>query len=193
MHALKNTGASGVDLQKTTEASVGFPPVSAANARVLVLGSLPGVRSLEETRYYAQPRNAFWRIMGELYGAAPELPYADRLQRLLDARVALWDVVASAVRPGSLDSNIARATVVVNDFAAFFAGHRQIGLICFNGQAAEKLFRRHVLPELGALVPNDRMILPSTSPANAGMPYAEKLRQWRSAMAEFSSQRAPEE
>ena len=149
---------------------------------MLVLGSLPGVRSLQEVRYYAQPRNAFWRIMGELYGAAPELAYENRLQCLTDARVALWDVVASAVRPGSLDSNIDRESVVANDFATFFAAHPEIRRICFNGQAAEKLFRTHVLPELEASVPADRLILPSTSPANAGMTYAEKLRHWRSAM-----------
>ena len=166
---------------KTSDASVGFPPVSAADARVLVLGSLPGVRSLEQSRYYAQPRNAFWRIMGELYGAEPELPYSARLQCLVDARVALWDVVASAVRPGSLDSNIARETVIVNDFADFFAAHRQIRRICFNGQAAAKLFKKHVLAELEDLVPTDRLILPSTSPANAGIPYAEKLRHCASA------------
>lgn len=167
---------------RQTEASSGFPPVSKSDARVLVLGSLPGVRSLERTQYYAQPQNAFWRIMGELVGAAPELPYAERLERLVASRVALWDVVAAAVRPGSLDSNIVKDTVVVNDFASFFAAHRHIERICFNGQAAERLFRRHVLPQIGSVVPASLLILPSTSPANAGTPYAEKLSRWRSAL-----------
>ncbi len=165
-----------------SDASAGFPPVSDGDARVLVLGSLPGVRSLEQTQYYAQPQNAFWRIMGELVGAAPELPYEQRLQRLVQARIALWDVVAEAVRPGSLDSSIVSATVVVNDFGSFFAAHEHIERICFNGQTAEKLFRRHVVSELGSLVPQTRLVLPSTSPANAGVSYAEKLRRWRSAL-----------
>jgi hypoxanthine-DNA glycosylase len=162
-----------------TEASSGFPPVSAADARVLILGSLPGVRSLERTQYYAQPRNNFWRIMGELIGASPELPYEERLQRLTDSRIALWDVVASAVRRGSLDSNIVRETVVVNDFGGFFADHSELECICFNGQTAAKLFSRYVLPVPGIVVPRSRLTLPSTSPAHAGMPYAEKLRHWR--------------
>jgi TDG/mug DNA glycosylase family protein len=174
-----DSGGSAVTRSNQTETSRGFGPVSTADARILVLGSLPGVRSLEQTQYYAQPQNAFWRIMGELVGAAPDLPYTDRLNRLLDARIALWDVVAAAVRPGSLDSRIINDTVVVNDFAAFLASHRKIERICFNGQAAEKLFRRHVLPVPGLPVPQCRLILPSTSPANARMPYPEKLRRWR--------------
>ena len=167
---------------QSTDAANGFPPVSASNARILVLGSLPGVRSLECVQYYAQPRNVFWRIMGELVGAMPELAYEERLNCLLEAGVALWDVVASAVRPGSLDANIVSDTVIVNDFAAFFQLHSHIEKICFNGQAAEKMFRRHVLSEPAIGVPENRVILPSTSPANAAMPYAEKLRHWRRAL-----------
>jgi hypoxanthine-DNA glycosylase len=169
-----------------TEASQGFPPVSAADARVLVLGSLPGERSLQEAQYYAQPRNVFWRVMGELCGASPDLSYAERLRRLVGARIALWDVIATAVRPGSLDARIVKETVVVNDFAAFFAAHANIERICFNGRTAEKLFMQHVLPKLGSVVPDSRLVLPSTSPAHAGMPYSEKLRRWRAALADVS-------
>ena len=160
-----------------TEPVAGFAPVSAADARVLVLGSLPGVASLQQAQYYAQPRNAFWRIMGELFGASPQLPYAIRLQRLIDARVALWDVVAAAQRPGSLDSSIRRASVQVNDFAAFFAAHPCIERICFNGRTAAELFERRVRPQLDAAPPG--VVLPSTSPAHAGMSWEEKLRRWR--------------
>jgi TDG/mug DNA glycosylase family protein len=166
----------------TTERSQGFPPVSGPDARVLVLGSLPGVRSLEASRYYAQPRNAFWRIMGELYGAWPSLDYPDRLERLVAARVALWDVVAAAVRPGSLDAKIRRDSVEVNDFAAFLDAHPSIERICFNGATAAELFRRRVLPGLGARAPRGMHVLPSTSPAHAGMPFAEKLHLWRCAL-----------
>lgn len=165
-----------------SDPSCSFAPVSRADARILVLGSLPGTRSLAESRYYAQPRNAFWKIMGELCQAPPELPYPRRLQRLCEARIALWDVVASAVRPGSLDSNIRRASVEVNDFGAFLAAHRQIERICFNGRTAAELFRRHVVPRLGDDMPA-MFVLPSTSPAHAGMPYARKLQRWREGMS----------
>jgi hypoxanthine-DNA glycosylase len=155
--------------------SVGFPPVAAADARVLILGSLPGAMSLARREYYAQPRNAFWPIMGALVGAAPGLPYPARLERLMAARIALWDVCASGFRPGSLDSAIRPGSVVANDFAAFFAGHREIGLVCFNGAKAAELFSRLVGRELAVR----RVVLPSTSPAHAGMPLAMKLERWR--------------
>jgi hypoxanthine-DNA glycosylase len=160
--------------------SVGFPPVADPRARVLVLGSLPGPVSLRERQYYAQPRNAFWRIMGVLFGAAQERPYEDRLRRLLRHRVALWDVCASADRPGALDAAIRRASVVPNDLATFFVTHRELRLICFNGQAAADLYRRRVLPGLPAELQVLRHeVLPSTSPAYAAMTFERKLERWR--------------
>lgn len=178
MRVSSGSGRSAALPHSVIESSQGFGPVCAPNARVLVLGSLPGVRSLQQTQYYAQPRNAFWKIMGELCGASPQLPYAVRLQMLVRARIALWDVVAAAQRPGSLDSSIRRASVEVNDFAGFFAAHPQIELICFNGRTAADLFTRRVAPLLRSAAP-PTVVLPSTSPAHAGMPYAEKLRRWR--------------
>ena len=159
--------------------SHGFPAVADAQARVLVLGSLPGQVSLREQQYYAQPQNAFWKIMGELFGAFPALPYAERLQVLMAHRVALWDVCASAERPGSLDGSIRPASVVPNDFAQLFSSHRRIELICFNGQKAASLYRRMVLPALPRTAKViQRETLPSTSPAFAGMPFEEKLARW---------------
>jgi hypoxanthine-DNA glycosylase len=160
--------------------SEGFPPVARADARILILGSLPGVRSIEAQQYYAQPRNAFWRIMGELVGAGPELGYAARLERLETSRIALWDVAAAAVRPGSLDAAIVHASVEANDFAGFFADHGRIERIFFNGAKAAELYRRLVLPGLAesdAALPRER--LPSTSPAHAGLAYPQKLEAWR--------------
>ena len=165
--------------------SSGFPPVANRDARLLILGSLPGVRSIEEQQYYAQPQNAFWRIMGEIFGAKRELSYARRLAKLRASGIALWDVAAVAERPGSLDSAIVHASVQANDFAGFFEAHRRIGLICFNGAKAAELYRRLVLPTLDeqrASIPTQRM--PSTSPAHAAMPYAKKLEAWRS-VSEF--------
>ena len=160
--------------------SEGFPPVADPRARVLVLGSLPGPVSLRERHYYAQPRNAFWRIMGVLFGAAQARPYEDRLKILLRHRVALWDVCASAHRPGALDAAIRRASVVPNDLAAFFVTHRKLRLICFNGQAAAEMYRRRVLPGLPAELQALRSeVLPSTSPAHAAMTFEQKLERWR--------------
>ena len=165
--------------------SVGFPPVAAADARVLVLGSLPGRMSLEMRQYYAQPHNAFWKIMGRLFGAGPEFPYERRLELLRVHRVAVWDVLAACERAGSLDSAIVASSVVVNDFAAFFAAHHEIRLICFNGSKAAELYRRRVLPGLGAeIAALETRQLPSTSPAHASRSFADKLAQWSAALRE---------
>jgi hypoxanthine-DNA glycosylase len=150
---------------------------------VLVLGTLPGAASLACGRYYAQPRNAFWRIMGELAGAGPDRPYAERLARLVARRIALWDVCAAAMRRGSADAAIRHATVVPNDFAGFLRAHASIALICFNGAAAGALFRRHVAPVLDARAAAiRRIVLPSTSPAHAAMPFEKKLAAWGAAL-----------
>lgn len=161
----------------------GFPPVVGAEPRVMILGSLPGQRSLAERQYYAQPQNAFWRIMGALADAGPELAYATRLERLKARSIAVWDVLASGQRPGSLDSAIVKSTAAVNDFAGFFARHRGIELICFNGKTAAGLYARHVLP---ILTPGSaaitRVDLPSTSPAYASLRFEEKLARWSEAL-----------
>ncbi|MDH3508247.1 MAG: DNA-deoxyinosine glycosylase [Gammaproteobacteria bacterium] len=176
--------SSSQDRQRTAPAR-GFPYVANRDARLLILGSLPGVRSIQEQQYYAQPQNVFWRIMGELFGAKRELSYAQRLRKLKASKIALWDVAAAAERPGSLDSAIVHSSVQANDFAAFLETHRRIGLVCFNGAKAEALYRRLVMPILDepfASLPMKRM--PSTSPAHAAMPYAQKLEAW-SAIAAY--------
>ncbi len=155
-----------------------FPPVADSSARVLILGSMPGAVSLAAHEYYAHPRNAFWRIMGDLIGAGTDLPYARRLEKLKAAGIALWDVIAECHRPGSLDSAIVGESVVANDFSAFLAVHRSIRHVFFNGGAAETKFRRHVLPQVKNLGLN-YCRLPSTSPAHAARGYAEKLAAWR--------------
>lgn len=156
--------------------------MAAADARVLILGSMPGKASLEADQYYAHPRNAFWRLMGDLLGAGPDLPYLERMEKLKAAGIALWDVIAACERESSLDADIVGATVRPNDFLAFFAVHRSIDRIFFNGAAAETNFRRLVLPGLGDT--ERRLVrLPSTSPAHAGMRYAEKLAAWSAIVA----------
>lgn len=155
----------------------GLPPVASADARILILGSMPGQASLAAARYYEHERNAFWRIMGDLFGAGRSLPYEARLACLQAAGIALWDVIGSCERYGSLDADIVAGSVQANDFAGFFAAHPRIERIYFNGTAAETTFRRHVLPDFGdGLPPQHR--LPSTSPAHAARSYAEKLAAW---------------
>ena len=154
-----------------------FPPVAAPDARLLILGSMPGEASLRAGQYYAHPRNAFWPIMGDLLGFSPDLPYADRLQRLTASGIALWDVIAGCERSGSLDADIVRTSVRTNDFAGFLTAHPGIERVFFNGAAAETNFRRHVLPQ--ATANHCRLLrLPSTSPAHAARGYAEKLAAW---------------
>jgi len=156
----------------------GFPPVAGTGARILVLGSLPGQRSIAEQQYYAHPRNAFWPIMRELFDIHGS--YRERCAQLVRNRIALWDVLASSYRPGSLDADIHLESATVNDFDRFFASHAEIELIAFNGQAAARLFRRFAAGESAAGVA--QVTLPSTSPAYAAMRFAGKLSAWRSAL-----------
>lgn len=149
--------------------------------RVLILGSMPGRRSLADAEYYAHPRNLFWPLMGELFGAHPTLPYADRLTRLTEAGVALWDVLARCERPGSLDASILAETEVPNPIGALLTAHPTIGVVATNGATAAALFRRHVLAELDPSVRARLTLLrlPSTSPANASIPLEVKRAAWR--------------
>ena len=167
-----------------------FPPIADARAVVVVLGSMPGERSLQESEYYAHPQNAFWTILGALIGAGPEVPYDARCALLRRNRIALWDVLRSCARAGSLDSDIASASIVVNDFAGFFARHPGIrGVLC-NGDKAHTCYRRHVLPGLAprfAALPLRR--LPSTSPAHAAMTLPKKLAAWRVGLADYLGNR----
>ena len=153
-----------------------------AMIRLCPMLSRPSEASLAAGQYYAFRHNQFWRIAGEVCGFAPDAPYAARRRGLLRARLALWDVIESCVRPGSLDSAIREDSVRANNFAAFLARHPGIHRICFNGRKAESTWRRHVAPTLPKSQRLDYRLLPSTSPAHAGMSYRSKLRIWRSAI-----------
>jgi hypoxanthine-DNA glycosylase len=160
----------------TTPVLYGFPPIVDANARTLILGNMPSVISLAAQQYYANPRNTFWRITGEIFGFAADDPYDVRTGALRANGVAVWDVLRSCRRAGSLDSSVERESMVANDFGTLFDGHRHIAHVFFNGAAAEKNFHR--------LVSVDRPIsyarLPSTSPAQT-MRFEDKLQAWRRA------------
>lgn len=157
-----------------------FPPIARRDARVLILGTAPSLQSLSRKQFYGHPQNAFWRIMGELFDAGLDLPYAQRKRILVKHGIAVWDVLEACERPGSMDHDINAASVQPNDFVSFLARHRQIAQVFFNGHTAEKLFRRHVLESLGERA--DSLVfarLPSTSPAHAGRSFAEKLKEWK--------------
>lgn len=156
--------------------SKGFAPQAQADARILILGSMPGVASLNASEYYAFAHNVFWRIMGDLYQAGPELNYASRLQILASNQIALWDVIQSCHRPGSLDSAISTEGMVCNDFESFFAQRPSIMQVCFNGQKAARLYKKYVQARLHNRI--KYLTLPSTSPAHAASSYAEKLAAW---------------
>lgn len=157
--------------------SRGFPASAGRHAALLILGSLPGRRSLAETEYYAHPRNAFWPIMRSLIDV--EGNYEQRCRGLIAARVAVWDVLYAAARPGSLDSKISSKTLQINDFDIFFSAHPALQCIGFNGGKAAALFRRHVAPRVAGEIPR-ACVLPSTSPAHASRSVGEKTRIWRS-------------
>jgi len=165
----------------------GFPPIADRNARLLILGSMPGIASLEAHQYYAHPRNAFWPIVEALWNIPRELDYEARAAALRSAGVAVWDVLAQCRRRTSLDSDIDSASIVVNDFAGFFRRHPGIRLIGFNGGAAFTLYRRHVQPDLPARLQDMPVLqLPSTSPAHAGRTLPQKLGAWRQLRQRYS-------
>jgi len=156
-----------------------FPPIAGRDAHTLILGSLPGQRSLHMQQYYAHPYNAFWKLIAAIFEAEGTLSYSRRVQVLKKHHIALWDVLEAAERPGSLDSSIVHASAQANDFAKFFRAHPRIRRVFFNGRKAEEMYRRFVLPKLGEEFAYIRYeSLPSTSPAHAGMTFAKKLDRW---------------
>ena len=146
----------------------------------LILGSMPGKVSLAENQYYAHPRNYFWRIMASVLGFPEELPYGARCQMLIRSRIALWDVLKACTRSSSMDSDIVESSMITNDFERFLSWHPDIKAVYFNGAKAETIYKRRILPQLPENHANIAMTrLPSTSPANASVPFPVKLAHWR--------------
>ncbi|MCW2552445.1 MAG: glycosylase [Mycobacterium sp.] len=150
----------------------GLPPIVGDGARVLLLGSFPSERSLLAGEYYANRRNQFWPLMATVFGFDQDLPYDQRINAVTSHGVALWDVVHSCRRAGSMDANIDRTSLVVNDFDRLLARHRGIARIFVNGLTALQLFERNVEITL----PTVR--LPSSSGA-LPMSFDDKLARWR--------------
>lgn len=140
---------------------------------------MPGKASLAANQYYAHPRNLFWSIMSSILGVPADAPYEMRCRALIRQRVALWDVLKTCTRSGSLDSDIVESSIVPNHFETFLSGHPAIATIFFNGAKAEQTYMRHVLPTLPERFSRIRLVrLPSTSPANASIPLEVKLQRW---------------
>ncbi|WP_321506139.1 DNA-deoxyinosine glycosylase [uncultured Methanoregula sp.] len=153
------------------KALVGLLPVCGDDPRVLILGSFPSVISLEGTRYYGNPQNRFWRIMGDLFLIDASLPYGQRIEQVKAHRIALWDVIHSCSRKGSADTRI--RDPVFNEIGAFLAARPGITLVALNGTTAARYFRQ-ACGTTGV----DTVLLPSTSPAHARSSYEEKLERW---------------
>ncbi|HGM5919582.1 TPA: DNA-deoxyinosine glycosylase [Stenotrophomonas maltophilia] len=147
------------------------------DCRVLLLGSMPGVASLQEQRYYVHPRNRFWPLLAEICGFDAGLPYAQRLQALNAAGIGLWDVIGQCERRGSLDADIVRGTEVPNALPSLIASLPELELIACNGAASMQAFQRWVLPRLEA--PPRLLALPSTSPANAAWSLPRLRLAWQ--------------
>ncbi|MGB5832677.1 MAG: DNA-deoxyinosine glycosylase [Thiohalocapsa sp.] len=164
-----------------------LPPVIGEQPRLLILGSMPGEASLRNGQYYGHGRNAFWPILCDWLSIPTESDYQTRTRALIANRIALWDVIATCERRGSLDANIRPDSIEVNDFATFFREHQDIRCVAFNGGTVEREFRRRVQPELDDA---HRQIewrrLPSTSPANAGTPFETKRGVWHALLNRYA-------
>lgn len=159
---------------------IGLPAQVAADCRVLVLGSMPGVASLHAAQYYAHPRNRFWPLMSTLAGMDARLAYVDRLQALQSAGVGLWDVIGQCERRGSLDTAIVRGSEVPNAVAELIDRLPALAAIACNGATAHTAFARYILPVLGERATSLAVwSLPSTSPANAAWPLPRLQVAWQ--------------
>lgn len=163
----------------------GFAPIADKSATLLILGSMPSQVSLATQQYYAHQRNAFWPIMLRLLDPdCQTTTYGQRTALLLNNDIALWDVLHSCHRTGSLDTAIAMNSIKANNFKAFFAIHPAINTVCFNGAKAENIYKKTVLPQLNSPFSDLTYFrLPSTSPAHATMSFQEKLDIWKHAIS----------
>ena len=154
----------------------GFKPIVPQDPKVIILGTMPSVVSIQKAFYYAHPRNAFWPIMQHLLGQT-FIAETEKVTALKQAGIFLWDVLQACERQGSLDSAIKQAKA--NDFETVFTRYSNLKTVVFNGQAAEKLFKQQVLKK--QTLPNDLtyLTLPSTSPANARLSLSDKVLLWQ--------------
>jgi hypoxanthine-DNA glycosylase len=150
-----------------------FDAITDSETSVLILGTIPGDRSLELGEYYGHPRNRFWKTVATVTGSDLPTAYPDKKSLLLRSKIGLWDVAHKATRKGSLDSAIRNEEP--NDVVGLISRHTNIRIVGFNGRMAEKLYDRYFdrLPGI------EYISLPSTSPANAGITFDDLCNRWR--------------
>jgi hypoxanthine-DNA glycosylase len=157
-----------------------FPPIVDENCRILILGSMPGERSLLLNQYYANSSNQFWKILSFITGDNFIISYEDKKKILLKNHIAIWDVLMNCEREGSLDVNI--SDEAPNDFNAFFLKYPAIKSVFFNGNKAAQSFSKFSLLVAGKTFTN----LPSTSSANTSMTFDKKAQLWKTRILKFN-------
>jgi hypoxanthine-DNA glycosylase len=152
----------------------GFKPIIDNNTEILILGTMPGDRSIQTGEYYANSKNQFWKIIFKIFNnGKSEFDYSKKTKLLLKNKIGLWDVLTSAEREGSLDSNIHREEF--NDFNKLFSEFPNLRIIVFNGKKAAEYFKGF------KSIPKDKeyYILPSTSSANTWQTFEQKYMEWK--------------
>jgi hypoxanthine-DNA glycosylase len=155
------------------ELKTSFAPIADNETRILILGSLPGDKSLELQQYYAHPRNRFWRVIAEITNVVLPNNYDEKLKMILENKIGVWDVVHTAKRIRSLDTNI--LDEVPNDLGSFICNHPKLKIIAFNGSKSQKLFDKYFTRKVGLKY----FLLPSTSPANASFTFERLSEKWK--------------
>lgn len=159
-------------MQRSHDTKRSFAPVITDNAAILILGSIPGDRSIAENEYYAHPRNRFWSLLAELTGSKQANSYSEKLRLLSSNGISLWDVAEKANRKGSMDSAIKEYTV--NDIDRLLTENPTIRVVVFNGKTAERLYRDNFDEREGVKY----LSMPSTSPANAAYGMERLCGRW---------------
>lgn len=160
-----------------------FEPIIGCNPRVIILGSMPGVISLNAAQYYANPRNMFWQVVAGLFNIDTDCSYQARVRKIRQLPIILWDTLKACHREGSLDAKIVNADIEANDIVALLEQYPSVRAIAFNGAAAAKYFDRLVRPNVPGNLGIELLKMPSTSPANARMGFEQKLGSWKRLLA----------
>ena len=161
---------------------LGFPPIRPTQAKIMILGTMPSVKSMEERFYYAHPRNAFWPIISHLAKRSLSTE-CEKTEACIELGILLWDVLQACEREGSLDSAIQQPKA--NDFESIFLQYPQLNVVYFNGQTALKLFKQHVWKVQSLPKDLELVVLPSTSPANARLKIDDKIMIWEEKLSPF--------
>ncbi|MBE5320942.1 DNA-deoxyinosine glycosylase [Pedobacter sp. MR2016-19] len=151
-----------------------FPPIVNEHSKILILGTMPGEKSIALQEYYAHAGNQFWKIIFAIYNQPFTKDYIKKKQILLDNQIALWDVIQYCEREGSADSNIIEEKP--NDFAGFFLNYPNIKTIYFASKAAKTYYLKHVRREFDLMIYG---VLPSPSSANTWKTFHEKVKEWK--------------